>query len=235
MKGYGQFCPIAKASEIVAERWTPLVLRELICGSSHFNDIHRGVPLMSRGLLSRRLQQLADAGLVERRCDPGGQHTEYRLTPAGRELEPLLMALGEWGARWVRSNLEKQDLDASLLIWDMQRRVRPERFPAGRVVVAFEFLDTPRNRRFWWLVSEHDSVDVCAIDPGFEVDLRLRGSLQSLTAVWTGSSALADELAAGRLELLGPARLRRRFPEWLALSPFAHVRPAETRTANERE
>ena len=101
MRGYGQFCPIAKASEILAERWTPLVLRELICGSTRFNDIHRGVPLMSRGLLSRRLQQLADTGLIERRRDPEGHHTEYRLTPAGRELEPLLMALGEWGARWL--------------------------------------------------------------------------------------------------------------------------------------
>lgn len=226
MRGYGQFCPVAKASEILAERWTPLLIRELMCGSERFNDIHRGVPLMSRGLLSQRLQRLVADGVVEHRTAPDGHGGTYRLTEAGAELAPIIMQLGEWGARWVRSQLGAQDLDATLLMWDMRRRVDPACFPSGRVVVAFEFLDTARNRRFWWLVSDHDGVDLCAVDPGFEVDLRVRGSLHSLTAVWMGDRRLDDELDAGRLELIGPPRLRRRFPDWLGLSAFAHVPPA---------
>jgi len=226
MKGYGQFCPIAKASEILAERWTPLVLRELVCGSTRFNEIHRGVPLMSRGLLAQRLRVLCDAGLVERRAASTGHGHEYHLTQAGSELEPLIFQLGEWGARWVRSRLTHEDLDASLLMWDIRRNARPARFPRRRTVVAFEFLDAPRARRFWWLVSENDEVDLCALDPGFEVDLRVRGRLPSLTAVWMGDRRFDDEIASGNLEVLGAQDLRQRLPEWLGLSPFAGIAPA---------
>mgnify|MGYP006292548263 CR=1 FL=1 len=231
MRGYGQFCPVAKASEILTERWTPLVVRELMCGSRRFNEIHRGVPLMSRGLLSQRLQRLIAEGVVERDATGDREAGCYRLTEAGEELGPIIVQLGEWGARWVRSHLGEQDLDATLLMWDMRRQVQPTRFPAGRVVVAFEFLDAPRSRRFWWLLSDHDAVDLCATDPGFEPDLRVRGSLQALTAVWLGDRPLQEELAAGRLEIHGSSRLRKRFPEWLALSPFAHVQPARTASA----
>jgi len=136
MKGYGQFCPIAKASEILAKRWTFLVLRELILGSSRFNDLRRGVPLMSSSLLSQRLKFLEREGVVERRPAQAGSGFEYALTAAGGELEPVIMQLGEWGARWVRSRLGAEDLDVALLMWDMHRNVRPEQFPARRVVVA---------------------------------------------------------------------------------------------------
>ena len=226
MKGYGQFCPIAKASEILAERWTPLVLRELVCGSTRFNDIHRGVPLMSRGLLAQRLRALVDAGLVERRAAGDGPGSTYHLTAAGAELEPLLVQLGEWGARWVRSERDREDLDASLLMWDIRRNANPARFPADRrAVVEFRFVDAPRNRRYWWLVCDGEAIDLCVIDPGHEVDLRVIAELPALTAVWMGDRTLAAACSAGGVRLEGDRELRARFHEWLGASPFAGVEP----------
>lgn len=224
MSGYGQFCPIAKAAQILAERWTPLVLRELICGSTRFNDLRRGVPLMSSSLLAQRLRFLEREGVIERRPARSGRGFAYHLTDAGRELEPLIMMMGEWGARWVRSRLEPDDLDVSLLMWDMHRTVRPEHFPARRVVVAFEFKDVPQNKRRWWLLSEGDAADLCVTDPGYEVDLFLFADLRTMTAIWTGDLTVEAALASGALEADGPADLCRRLSAWLGLSAFASVR-----------
>ena len=224
MTGYGQFCPIAKAAQILAERWTPLVLRELICGSTRFNDLRRGVPLMSSSLLAQRLRFLEREGVIERRPAPSGRGFAYQLTDAGRELEPLIMMMGEWGARWVRSRLEPDDLDVTLLMWDMHRTVRPEHFPARRVVVGFEFTDVPQNKRRWWLVSEGNAADLCVTDPGYEVDLFLFADLRTMTAIWIGDLTLEAALASGALEAHGPAELRRRLNGWLGLSAFAPVR-----------
>jgi DNA-binding HxlR family transcriptional regulator len=224
MKGYGQFCPIAKAAEIFAERWTPLVLRELVVGSTHFNDLRRGVPLMSSSLLSQRLKRLEVEGIVERRPAPTGRGSEYHLTPAGRELKPLIMMMGDWGARWVRSRLAADDLDVSLLMWDMHRRVRPDHFLPRRVVVAFEFRDVVKARRRWWLVSEGGEVDLCVTDPGYEVDLFILTDLRTMTAVWIGDKRLGQAMASGQLEVHGPHQLRAKFSSWLGLSPFATVK-----------
>ena len=233
MKGYGQFCPIAKAAEIFTERWTPLVLRELVVGSTHFNELRRGVPLMSSSLLSQRLKRLEMEGVVERRPTPTGHGWEYHLTQAGRELEPLIMMMGDWGARWVRSRLAADDLDASLLMWDMQRRVRPEQFPARRVVVGFEFRDVVRARRRWWLVSEGSTVDLCVTDPGYEVDLFIVVDLRTITAVWVGDMELRSAIASGKLEVHGPQQLRAKLGSWLALSPFAPVKDQRALTSAE--
>lgn len=224
MSGYGQFCPIAKAAQILAERWTPLLLRELICGSTRFNDLRRGVPLMSSSLLSQRLKFLEREGVIERRPAASGRGFEYHLTAAGRELEPLIMLMGEWGARWVRSQLEPEDLDVTLLMWDMHRTVRPEHFPARRVVVAFEFTDVPQNKRRWWLVSEGDQADLCLTDPGHEVDVSLFADLRTMTAIWTGDLSVDSALASGALEAHGPANLRRCLAAWLGLSAFAPIK-----------
>ncbi len=225
MKGYGQFCPIAKAAEILTERWTPLVLRELICGSSRFNEIHRGVPLMSTALLSQRLKRLEAEGIIERIPKATGGGSCYRLTEAGRDLEPLILGLGEWGATWARSRLERQDLDAALLMWDVQRGVRPERFPPERTVVSFRFTDGPRGKRSWWLVSEPGNVDLCLTDPGFDTDLQVTTDLRTLTAVWLGEVPVAEAISAGQLEVEGHPRLRAQFGSWLGLSRWAEVRP----------
>ncbi len=229
MKGYGQFCPIAKASEILTERWTPLVLRELIAGSRRFNDLRRGVPLMSPALLSKRLKQLERAGLVQRRAGSGGA-SEYVPTAAARELEPIIEMLGEWGQRWVRSQFGPEDLDPGLLLWDIRRRADPARFPPGRTVVALVLTDAPRNKRHWWLVSESPEVDLCVSDPGFEVDLYVVTGVRSLTRIWLGELTVARAVDSGMLELIGPAALRRRFGSWLGTSPFAGVKPASARS-----
>ena len=161
-----------------------------------------------------------------RRPAPSGHGFEYQLTEAGRELEPLIMSMGEWGARWARSRLEPEDLDVTLLMWDMHRTVRPEHFPARRVVVAFEFDDVPQSKRRWWLLSEGDSADLCMTDPGHEVDLFILTNLRTMTAIWIGDLSLEAALASGALEAHGPADLRGRLPAWLGLSSFASVRSA---------
>ena len=229
MKGYGQFCPVAKAAEILAERWTPLVLRELTCGSTRFNDLRRGVPLMSSALLCQRLKSLEQEGVIERRAAASGRGHEYRLTDAGRELEPLIRTMGEWGARWVRSRLGPDELDVGLLMWDMHRGVRPANFSRPRVTVAFEYADVPRNKRHWWLVCEGNEADLCMTDPGFEVDLFIATDLRTMTAVWMGDVSLDAAMASGALEVHGPRELRRRLKDWLGLSAFAPIqsrRPA---------
>src|SRR5262249_51333560 len=165
MRAYGQFCPVAKAAEVFAERWTPLVVRELLAGSAHFNDLHRGIPLMSRTLLSQRLKQLEGLGVVTR--TRGARGSEYGLTEAGRELAPLVQLLGEWGQRRYRTRYVKEELDVRVLMWDLRRMVKPEAFPPGRVCAQFEFSDVPATKRTWWLVSSESEVDLCPTDPGF--------------------------------------------------------------------
>ncbi len=224
MKGYGQFCPVAKAAEVFAERWTPLVLRELTCGSTRFNDLRRGVPLMSSTLLSQRLKFLEQEGVIERRRAPSGRGYEYHLTDAGQELQPLIRTMGEWGQRWVRSRFGPEDLDVALLMWDMKRSVRPENFPRRRIVVAFEFTEAPTNKSHWWLVSEQTEVDLCLNDPGYEVDLFIATDVRTMTAVWMGDVPLELAMASGALEAHGPTDLRRRLSAWLGLSAFASIK-----------
>lgn len=237
MKGYGQFCPVAKAAEIFAERWTPLVLRELVSGSRRFSDLHHGVPLMSRTLLAQRLRQLTDAGIVESSAKASGRGREYHLTPAGEEFRPLIEALGEWGQRWARSKISAHDLDPGLLMWDIRRRVNIERLPSHRVVVFFEFRGVPRPSRTvrrYWLILERPDVDLCLKEPGYDVDLAVDADVAALTKVWMGDVRLGDAMRAGLVRLDGSLALRRAFPGWLALSGFAGVKrpvaPRDIRT-----
>jgi DNA-binding HxlR family transcriptional regulator len=223
MKGYGQYCPIAQASEIVTERWTLLVLRELMVRGTRFNDIHRGVPRMSPSLLSKRLRSLEEAGLVERLGQPQGG-AEYRLTEAGEELGPLIMQLGEWGKRWLRRKVSRDQLDAGVLLWDIRGRVDPGSFPPGRVVIRVEFTDVAATQKRWWLVNEGEEVDLCLKDPGHEVDLYLSSTLRTLTEIWMGDVSLSRAIDDGKLEVFGRAELRRRLRSWLQLSPFSGVR-----------
>lgn len=231
-RSYRQFCPVAKAAEILAERWTPLVIRELLCGSRHFNDLRRGVPLMSPSLLSQRLKYLEDQGLVERRGDLKGGGSEYRLTRAGRELQPVVEELGTWGKRWVRrETTETDDLDPGLLMWDIHRRLYVDRFPERRTVLRFELTDVPAKRRFYWLVIDRGKVDICLKDPGFEIDLYIAVDLATLTGVWLGDIPLDRAIRRRALELGGPPALRRQFQDWLQLSMFAQVAREAQRTA----
>src|SRR5688500_17418139 len=169
MIDYGQFCTVARGAEVLGELWTPLVVRELLCGSKRFNDIHRGVPRMSATLLTQRLRKLEELGVIERRRHPGGW--EYHLTPAGEELRPVIVGLGHWGARWIGSRLKPTQLDAGFLMWDIRRFAQMDKFPAGRTVVHFTFPDAPKGERQWWLVVENKTADLCRDDPGHEVNV----------------------------------------------------------------
>jgi DNA-binding HxlR family transcriptional regulator len=229
---YHQFCPVAKAMELLDERWTMLVVRELMSGSTRFNELRRGVPRMNPTLLSKRLHQLVRAGLVERHAD--GSDVRYLLTDAGLELQAVVEALGTWGIRWI-GNLGDEDLDPKLLLWDMHRRINLEDVPSGRTVIEFRFSDVAASARTWWLVLTREAADVRDSDPGHQVDVSVKGTLRALTRVWRGDVRWGDALRSGDLEIEGRQALRRAFPAWFALSAFAVVpRPAVAGTATGR-
>lgn len=229
MKTYGQFCPLAMALEVLAERWTLLVVRELLCGSRRFNDLARGVPQMSRTMLSQRLKTLEDANIVVRVPGSLGATHEYSLTQAGEELRPIVFGLGEWGQRWASSHIEEQHLDASLLMWDVHRRIDHDAVPKGRIVVRFEFSDAPMEQRRFWLRLENGEADVCLTNPGFDVQVVVESDLRALTEVWMGRRTFADAVRDNRLRVSGQATLARQLPRWLRLSAFAGIERAPGR------
>jgi DNA-binding HxlR family transcriptional regulator len=219
---YGQFCPIALAAEILAERWTPLVVRELLCGSVRFNDLQRGVPRMSSALLARRLKELQFAGIVERRRGARGSF-EYHLTGAGRELFPVVEKMGLWAQRWLRHDLvDTANLDSDLLMWDIRRNVLAK-FPARgrRYVVEFRLSGVPISRRRYWLVFERGMVDLCYRNPGFDVDLFVGAGLRALTRIWLGHVSIDRAVRDGQLRLDGSRDDVRAFRSWFVLNMFA--------------
>lgn len=218
---YHQFCPVAKAMELLDERWTMLVIRELLLGSRHFNDIRRGVPKMSPSLLSKRLRDLTRAGIVERRGE--GREVVYGLTAAGLELAPVVDKLGAWGMRWI-GKVGEEDLDPKLLMWDLHRHVDPALVPPGRTVVSFRFNDVPAKIRDWWLVMTAEEVDVCDFDPGYDVAVSVTGSLRRMVEIWRGDLGWPAAIRSGIIQLDGPERFRRAVPKWFPASQFAQVR-----------
>jgi len=224
MKSYGQFCPVAKAAELFCERWTALILRDLATGATRFSELRRGVPLMSPTLLSRRLRQLEAEGVVERRRAKGARHATYHLTRAGAEFVPLVEALGVWGQRWTRRDLQEGEVDLTLLLWSIERNVRPDVFDAPRTVVELELRDQASSRRRWWFVNEGGVCDVCLEDPGFEVDLYLSATLADAARLVRGDVSFSRAVESGRLRVVGRAAARRRLRAWLNLSPLTRVR-----------
>jgi DNA-binding HxlR family transcriptional regulator len=220
---YGQFCPVAMAAEVVCSRWTALVLREMLSGSTRFNDIRRGVPRMSPTLLSRRLKELEEAGVISVGLTAQPGIFDYRLTKAGEDLREVVMSLGAWGQRWVESSLSLRNLDPSLLMWDMRRNLDPTPLPSRRCTVKFEYPELRAVHQLWWLVIDDGKVDLCSVEPGFEVDLDVRTSLRAMTAVWMGLTTLRAEIEAGNIELNGDRVIARSMHSWLGLSPFAKV------------
>ena len=225
MRGYGQFCPIAKASEVLGERWTNLIIRELIVGSESFNDLRKGLPLISPSLLSTRLKSLERAGVVERTDSEQG--VSYRLTEAGEELKPIIMQLGVWGHRWVRSDLSEQDLDPSLLMWDIHRNLNTQFFAVGQTVLLFEFSDYTSKFRRWWLVIGSGDVDVCLKDPGYEVDLHILTDVKTLTGMWMGDISLSQAIRTKLITVTGSRDLKGGMSTWLGTNYFADVKPAK--------
>jgi DNA-binding HxlR family transcriptional regulator len=224
MSGYGQFCPVAKAMELLDERWTLLVVRELLLGSRHFNDLRRGVPKMSPALLSKRLKSLTRAGVVTR--DEIDGRTRYSLTPCGQELAGVVDALGAWGVRWI-GELGEQDLDPHLLMWDMRRTIPVDAWPRSRTTLAFRLDGVPVKASRWWMVVSEGEADVCDFDPGYEVDGTVETSLRTLIRIWRGDVGWHRALLDGTVAVSGPADLRRAIPAWIGQSTAAAIpRPA---------
>lgn len=229
MDGYGQFCPVSKGAEVVCRPWTPLILRELLVGSTHFNEIHRGVPACSPALLSKRLKELERSGVVER--DMTRRPATYHLTEAGQELFPVIVGLGEWGQRWARTRYGAADLDPALLLWDVRRNLEPGGLGDRTVTVQFVFPGLPATDRFFWLVADAREVDLCVTDPGRDPDLVVEADLRALTEVWLGDTRFADAVAAQRIELRGPPLLVGRLPAWFGRHPrFSGIAPGADRS-----
>ena len=224
MKGYGQFCPVAKATEVLGEKWTPLIIRELITDDQSFNDLRKGVPLMSPSLLSSRLKSLENCGVIERNKTAKG--VIYSLTEAGEELSPVNEQLAIWGQRWARSDISKKDLDPSLLMWDAHRRIDTSYFPDERSVLRFEFVDYPSKLRLWWLVIADGEVDICLKDPGHEVTLYIQSTLKTMTRIWMGDLSVSKAKRDKLLNIKGNMAIKNSMSSWIGCSAFAEIEPA---------
>ncbi len=224
MKSYGQYCPVARAAEILSQRWTVLLLRDLLGGIRRFNELRKGVPLMSPSLLSKRLKELEHAGLVVRRPMANGRALEYVPTPAAIELRPMIYLLGAWGQRWLRNSLMDAELDVSLLMWDVSLRLDPAQFGPGQTVIKFEYSDRPRLKKDnwwldeWWLVMTNGESDLCIQDPGFDIDLFVVSDLRAMTEVWLGYNPVKEALSSGVIDLHGSRPLAETFERWWPLS-----------------
>ncbi|MCK1432696.1 MULTISPECIES: helix-turn-helix domain-containing protein [unclassified Bradyrhizobium] len=233
MYRYGQYCPVARAAEILADRWTVLIVRELLADVNHFNELERGLPHMSRTLLAGRLRRLQQAGVLERRGGSRGKHTEYRLTSAGRDLQPIIDQFGGWGARWAFGDPRPNELDPVVLLWWMRRRVRIEAIGKRRVVIQFDFGGGPRQR--YWLLIKRADVSVCLKNPGFDIDVIVSTDIVAFYKVWLGRVGFSEALHRQQVRLEGTPADVRAFSGWFAWSPMAdtvRAARADRRTAS---
>lgn len=228
MSEYGQFCPIAKASELLGERWTILILRELLLGTHRYSEFQRALSRISPSLLTKRLKQLEQAGIIVRKLQPGRKALDYFLTPAGKELSPVIENLAIWGMRWARGQLSDDELDVEFLMWDIQRRIQVNKLPDGETVFCFIFDDLKQYKN-WWLVIHNGDVDVCTENPGKDVDLYISSTLRTLVEVWEGDIAIKSALRQQLLKTQGNRKLTRAMPDWLGINPYAEIRPGDPR------
>lgn len=219
---YRQFCPVAKASELLGERWTFLIIRELLMGGTRFSELQAGLAQISPSLLTKRLGELVDNGLVLRRKLHGKRGYEYVLTQAGKELMPVVEQLGNWGMRWARDQMDYSDYDVELLMIYLQRSIRPDKLPGSETVIKFHFTDLSKLSS-WWIVVQGRSVELCLQDPGREVDVYFTSDLQTMVDYWMGDLSLKEACGDGRMKLVGDQHLTRKVNDWLAPSIFADV------------
>lgn len=223
--GHNQFCPIAMASDILCTRWTIMLVRELLLGTTRFNDLRRGLPRMSPALLSKRLRDLETAGVVaRRRAESEPDLYEYILTEAGQALKPVVYAIGDWGHHWVTTEASLAHLDVSLLMWNMRRNMDPDPMPAGRSTIQIIYPDLPPARRNWWLLVEPGKeTDLCSVDPGYDVDLYITTDLRTMTEIWMGYATIRCAKADNRLTFVGNRALESTFEFWIGSSRFARM------------
>ncbi len=226
---YGQYCPLALAAELLCRRWSILVISRVLDGCRTYSEIHRGVPKISPSLLSTRLSELEDAGLIRREKIKGEKRYRYLPTDAGADLEPVINSMAVWGQQWSR-DMKMDDLDPAFLAWSMSTRIDIDAMPPGRTVIEFEFSGTPAGLRRFWLISEDGKIDMCLKDPGYETDLYVRSNMRRFVEAWRGFRDLRAEIRAGTIRLTGPKALRSAFPNWMLLSGLAiHRRRATGR------
>ena len=221
MHSYGQYCPVARTAEILADRWTVLIVRELLADVNHFNELERGLPGVSRTLLAERLRRLQRAGVLERRATSRGKRAEYRLTSSGRELQPIIDLFGEWGARWAFGDPRPNELDPIILLWWMRRRVCSEAIGPHRAVIQFDF--SGRTKRSFWLLIERTDVSICLKHPHFDINVIVSADITTFYRVWLGRVSLLEALRRQQVRLAGAPADVRAFPQWFGLSPMAET------------
>lgn len=222
---YGQFCPIAKATEIIGEKWTLLIIRELLMGGSRFNELHRGLSLISPTILSKRLDSLTEHGLVLKKKIPGQKGHEYFPTDSCKELLPVIRSLGDWGMRWARSNLTEKDYDVELLMLYLKRSIVPEKLVGRETVVRFKFTDIEEYPD-WWLVIKGEELDLCVSDPGKDVDIYFTSSVKTMADIWMGDNTYKKAMGDDSLKIVGNENLTRNITSWMNISFFADLPPA---------
>lgn len=223
MDKYCQFCPVAKAAEILCEKWVILVLRELMMGSTRFNDLRRGLPKISPTILSRRLKTLEQQGVITRKQTLGKGNYEYCLTESGEELRPIVLGFGTWGHRWAKNKITTDDLDAGFLLWDMRRRLNTDYFGDKHIVINIEFTDQKKSDRFWWMIVDQQEIDLCFEDTGHEPDIVIITTLPTMTNIWLGYQNVTKAIKENELKIFGPPTYVKNITKWLGRSTFAKI------------
>ena len=223
---YGQFCPIAKATEIIGEKWTILIIREMLMGGTRFNEFQRGLSLISPTILTKRLNSLVEYGLAHKKKIPGQQGYEYFPTESCKELLPVVKSLGDWGMRWARGHLVDTDYDVELLMLYLQRSILTDKLVGNETVIRFKFTDIKKPAD-WWLVATGREVDVCNKDPGKEVDVYFTSTVRTMVDIWMGDLSYKKAVKEGLLKVVGPSVLTRNIFSWMNSSVFADLPPAE--------
>ena len=222
---YGQFCPIAKATEIIGEKWTLLVVRELLMGGTRFSELQRGLSMISPTMLSKRLDTLEQHGLVMKKKIPNQKGYEYFPTKSCSELLPIIKSLGDWGMRWARSNLTEKDYDVELLMLYLKRSINPENLIGNETVIRFKFTDI-KDYPNWWMIIKGNEVDLCVNDPGKEVDVYFTTTVKTMAGIWMGDTTYKKAIAGDELKLVGPKALTKDISSWMEISVFADIAPA---------
>lgn len=219
---YKQFCPVAKASELLGEKWTFLIIREALMGATRFNEFQRGMALISPTMLTKRLNELTENGLMVRKKINMQKGYEYFLSEAGKDLYPVIMQLGDWGMKWARGQMQNSELDVELLMIYLVRSIKPEKLAGNETTIQFNFTDL-ENLKKWWIVVQNDEVDVCLEDPGRDVDVWFNTDLRTMIEVWMGDTTYKKAIRESRLKLLGPPQLTSNVSRWMAYSIFAGI------------
>jgi DNA-binding HxlR family transcriptional regulator len=222
---YGQFCPIAKANEILGEKWTLLVVRELLMGGRRYSELQRGLSNISPTMLSKRLDSLEQHGLVLKKKISGQKGYEYFPTRSCSELLPIIKSLGDWGMRWARSNLTERDYDVELLMLYLKRSINPENLAADETVIRFKFTDI-KQYADWWMVVTGKEIDICVNDPGKDVDVYITTSVVTMAEVWMGQINYRKAMSAKKMVVVGPKSLTANLSHWMESSVFADIAPA---------